>query len=383
MDRKGILKASLVLLHLLLITPQLSAQSMVDKKATAETKALYSNLTKISKQGILFGHQDTDAYGVHWKADGKRSDVKDITGAFPAVHGWDLGKIGGPLNIDSVDFQKMLEWIRATYQRGGINTISWHLDNPLTGESSWSKGDAVKESLPGGKAHQKYLEHLNYVADFLNKCTSGTTMIPIIFRPFHEHNGDWFWWGKGVCAEDEYIALWKFTIQYLRDEKKLHHLIYAFSPDRSRIDINNFRSGYLYGYPGDEFVDILGYDDYQDLRNQENVKQRSNDLIYGLREISAIAKEKNKVAALTETGQEKIPDAKFFTGFLLPALKADPAIQISYLLLWRNARPDHHYAPYKGHPAEADFVNFYKAPETLFEEDVRNIYSSKKLAIKK
>jgi mannan endo-1,4-beta-mannosidase len=361
------------------------AQQLVDKKATAETRALFRNLQRIPEHGYLFGHQDTDAYGVTWKAEQSRSDVKDVTGDFPALHGWDLGKIGRPLNIDSVDFEKMLGWMKAAYKRGAVNTISWHLDNPLTGESTWSKGDAAKESLPGGKAHTKYLEHLNHLADFLAKCKSESgEMIPIIFRPLHEHNGDWFWWGKGVASEQDYINLWKFTVQFLRDQRNLHHLIYAFSPDRSRLDLKNFRTSYLYAYPGDEWVDVLGYDDYQDVRaNDQNVKKRMQDLITGMKELSGLATEKNKIAALTETGQEKIPESKFFTDFVLKALAADPSMRISYIMFWRNARKDHHYVPYKGHPAEKDFAAFYKDPRTLFESDIANMYVTDKTLLKK
>jgi mannan endo-1,4-beta-mannosidase len=359
------------------------AQRMVDPNATAETKALYQNLGRISNEGVMFGHQDTDAYGIGWKAERSRSDVKDITNDFPAVHGWDLGKIGSPLNIDSVDFNNMIQWIRDAYERGGVNTISWHLDNPLTGESTWSKSDAVKESLPGGKAHAKYMEHLNHLADFLDKCVSGSVKVPIIFRPFHEHNGNWFFWGKGVAKEDDYLNLWKFTVQYLRDERKIHHLIYAFSPDRSRINLKDFRKDYLYAYPGDDWVDMLGYDDYQDVRHHEATEeQRVKDMATGLRELSILAKEKNKVAALTETGQEKIPDSDFFTNFLLKVLKSDPQIKISYLLLWRNARTDHHYVPFKGHPAAADFIKFHADRITLFESDVRNLYVENKPLVK-
>jgi mannan endo-1,4-beta-mannosidase len=279
----------------------------------------------------------------------------------------------------------MLGWIKGAYSRGAVNTISWHLDNPLTGESTWSKGDAARESLPGGKAHAKYLEHLNYIADFLAECKSENgVMIPIIFRPLHEHNGDWFWWGKGVASEEDYISLWKFTVQFLRDERNLHHLIYAFSPDRSRLDLSNFRGSYLYAYPGDDWVDVLGYDDYQDVRaNDQNVKQRMRDLITGMKQLSALAKDKRKIAALTETGQEKIPESKFFTDFILKALAADPSIQISYIMFWRNARKDHHYVPYKDHPASKDFVKFYSDPRTLFESDIQNMYASDKPLLKK
>jgi mannan endo-1,4-beta-mannosidase len=372
-----------LLTAVLLLIAQFAFSQLVDPSATAETRALHANLMRVAEHGFLFGHQDTDAYGVTWKAEDNRSDVKDITGDFPAVHGWDLGKIGRPMNIDSVDFGRMLEWIKAAYRRGAVNTISWHLDNPLTGESTWSKGDAAKESLPGGKAHTKYLEHLNHLADFLDKCETDGVKIPIIFRPLHEHNGDWFWWGKGVASEADFINLWKFTVQFLRDERKIHHLLYAFSPDRSRLDIKNFRISYLYAYPGDEWVDVLGYDDYQDVNADKNQKQRANDLVSGLKQLSVLAKEKNKVAALTETGQEKIPEATFFTNFLLKSIKADRAINVSYVMFWRNARKNHHYVPYKGHPAADDFRKFHSDPGTLFESDIMNMYVPGKSLVKK
>lgn len=362
------------------------SQGLIDKEATRETKALYQNLIRISEKGFLFGHQDTDAYGVGWRGDANRSDVKDVTGAYPAVHGWDLGKIGTDKNIDSVPFQNMIKWIQETYSRGGVNTISWHIDNPLTGESSWSKTNTVKELLPEGTAHEKYLEHLNHLAAFLDKCELGGVKIPIIFRPFHEHNGDWFWWGKGICTEEEYRSLWKFTVDYLRTKKNLHHLIYAFSPDRSRMDMNRFRESYLYGYPGDDYVDIIGYDNYWDVGsnyNKASDAQKIKDLVTGLKGISMIAAEKKKVAALTETGMEKISNQKWFTDVILNPIKSDPAIRIAYLMAWRNDREDHHYVPYKGHPAVENFLVFYRDKKTFFESDLQNLYQSNKPLIKK
>lgn len=360
-----------------LVSAPLLGQELVDKNATAETKALYENLRRITQYGFMFGHQDTDAYGVGWKGDANRSDIKDVTGSFPAVHGWDLGKIGQPDNIDGVPFGKMLDWIRQTYERGGINTISWHVDNPLTGESSWSKGDAVKESLPGGKANAKFREHLEHLAEFLGQCKSGDTYIPIIFRPWHEHNGDWFWWGKGNAGEQDYIKLWKYTVEFLRDEKGFHHLIYAFSPDRSRIDISNFKKSYLYAYPGDDYVDIIGLDNYWDVGlkyNKQSKENRRRDFISGLKGLTSIASEKRKVAAVTETGLEAVTNPQWFTTVVLEPIRSDPAIQIAYLMVWRNDREDHHYAPYKGHPAEKDFIIFFDDKSTLFESDLQNMY---------
>ncbi len=353
------------------------AQTPIDKSATAETKALLVNLHRIPDRGFMFGHQDGDAYGVGWFGEEGRSDVKELTGSYPAVHGWDLGKEGTEKNIDGVPFTRIRQGIIQTYERGGINTISWHVDNPVSGGGSWDTTRAVKNILPGGSYHQQFLERLDIIADFLNSLQSGNTKIPVVWRPWHEHNGNWFWWGKGNCTEDEYIALWRFTVDYFRNVKKLHHLLWAFSPDRSRIDISNFKSSYLWGYPGDDYVDIIGYDNYMDVGapwNRKSQQERINDLVTGLKGITAIAREKNKVAAMTETGLESIPQPDWYTAVILNPLKANPDIRIAWVLVWRNFDTKHHYAPYKGHPAEADFLIFYNDPITLFEKDIKDMY---------
>lgn len=357
---------------------QSRGQSLIDKNATEETKALYSNLAIIRTQGFLFGHQDDDAYGVTWKGEKNRSDVKDVCGSYPAVHGWDIGKnLNNPNNIDGVLFTDMLYWIEQTYKRGGINTISWHWDNPVTKGDAWDKTPAVKDILPGGVKHAELTSKLDLLADFFNKCKSGQVFIPVIFRPWHEHNGDWFWWGKGNCSEEEYIKLWKFTVDYLKNTKSIHHLIYTFSPDRSRIELANAKAGYLYAYPGDDYVDILGLDNYMDVGvkwNKKSPEIQRAEFIQSLKLISQVATEKKKIPALTETGLEGITNPGWFTEVILNPMKENKDIQIAYILVWRNGNTNHHYAPYKGHSSESDFKKFFNDPKTLFESDLKSIY---------
>lgn len=201
---------------------------LTDPLATPETKALYQNLQKVAQKGILFGHQDTLAYGVGWKAarDDFDSDVHRVCGKFPSVFGWDLGHIGTPANIDGVPFENMKVWIAKGYERGGISTISWHARVPGTGQSSWTRKKVVGSLLPGGDNHEAFVEKLDQVAAFISdlKGSKGEP-IPIIFRPYHEHNGDWFWWGAKWCAPDEYKQLWRFTTDHLRKTKGLHNII--------------------------------------------------------------------------------------------------------------------------------------------------------------
>ncbi len=358
------------------------SQFPIDSKATVKTKLLLQNIKRISKKGIMFGHQDDDAYGVGWREEVGRSDIKSITGSYPAVHGWDVSQLYNPHNLDTVYFDKMVGWIKDTYKRGGITTISWHLDNPHSKGNSWDKTPAVKHILPGGESHQDYLIKLDQLADFFKKCKVGFTKIPIIFRPYHEHNGDWFWWGKGNCTEEEYIQLWKFTSDYLRDEKGIHQLLYAFSPDRSRLNLEDGKSSYLYGYPGDDYVDIVGYDNYWDVghpANKKTIEEQGKDLAKGLQLITAVAQEKNKVATLSETGQESLLNDKWFTEVLLNPIKnSQKPIEIAWILVWRNANTKHHYAPYPGHKSEPDFKEFVNDDLSFMESDLDNPYKKDK-----
>lgn len=132
--------------------------SISDKKSTPETIALYKNLITTSKKAILFGHQDDLAYGVNWKYEPGRSDVKDVTGDYPAVYGWDLGGIekSSPKNLDGVSFELMRRYMADVKKRGGVNTISWHLDNPISGKNAWDNSTkSIASILPGGENHKK------------------------------------------------------------------------------------------------------------------------------------------------------------------------------------------------------------------------------------
>lgn len=341
-----------------------------DSRATKQTKALFKNLHLIKEKGVLFGHQDDLAYGVHWKAEKTRSDIRDVCGAFPAVYGWEIAWIGNSShNLDTVDFKKMKKWIRQGYRRGGVITIGWHMNNPKTGSSAWDKTGAIKDILPGGPKHFFYKQRLDVAAGFFSSLKSSWLFghpIPIIFRPFHEHTGDWFWWGRPNNTPEDYIALWRFTVEYLRDIKGLHNLLYAYSPD-----IFESKGHYLECYPGDEWVDILGLDDYHDVSSSERI----SNLTKRLKTVVEIAEEKGKIAALTETGYERIPQDDWWTEMLLKHIKNDPiASRIAYLLVWRNARETHHYAPYKGHGSSRDFIKFYQDEFTIFENDLPQMY---------
>lgn len=365
--------------------------ALTDSQATPETQALYRNLFAMQGKHVLFGHQDDLAYGVHWIREEGRSDVKDTVGAYPAVSGWEIGglAIGAEENLDRVNFGKMQQWIKDVYLRGGINTISWHMYNPVTGENSWSGGDTVRHLIPGGDHHEKFKTWLDTFVEFnqqlfIEKQNGERIHIPIIFRPWHEHNGDWFWWAKGHTIEADYKALWRFTVEYLRDQHQQHNLIYAFSPDRSRMNLDSFETDYLWGYPGDEYIDIIGFDNYHDLKaatDPADQQQKLRDLIFSLQQVATIAEAKNKLAALSEGGSDGIPNPRFWTDVLLAGLNHDELTRkISYVVVWRNANKaieqrDHFYAPYPEHASAGNFREFYAHPFVLFNDGLPGLYT--------
>ena len=154
------------------------------------------------------------------------------------------------------------------------------------------------------------------------------------------------------------------TVEHL-EAKGVDNCLYAYSPGTEP----QTEEEYLERYPGDDIIDLIGFDTYQGPHNRDSYL---NGIQRMLNIIEKIGKEHNKIIAVTETGFEGVPDPQWWTGTLLPALNNHP---IAYALVWRNARErtTPHYAPYPGHPSAEDFVQFYNEPKTLFAKDI-NLY---------
>ena len=349
-------------------------KSLIDKNATAETRNLFRNLDILAENHTLFGHQHATEYGHGWSGDADRSDVRSVCGSHPAVIGVDImGFTVGTPEAIAANKEHVRKNVVDTYNRGGVTTVAWHFANPVSGGGFYwidtVSLPAVKYLIPGGEAHEKYKGILDGVADWAGSLVGADgKLVPVIFRPFHEFDGGWFWWGATHCTREEFISLWRFTVTYLRDTKGVNNFIYAFSPD------NRFETEekFLERYPGDEFVDMVGMDNYGDLgRNQYNTPLAAKKL----KIVSDYAKKAGKLAALTETGLESIPDTTWWTETLLKTMRTGD-MKLCYVLVWRNDRnsPTHYYAPFPGHTSVPDFLKFYDDPYTLFEADLKGIY---------
>lgn len=348
----------------------------IDSKATKETKALFSNLQRIQENHILVGHHDATLYGHTWAGDENRSDIKDVCGSHPALIGFDFAiATNQPSESTIKRLETTLKRTVEAYDRGAVVTFCWHANNPYNGQTAWvdttkAVGNTVRELLPGGKAHEAYKINLKQIAGMAKLAIgSDGKLIPIIFRPFHEMEGGWFWWGRPFRTAEEFKELWRFTVEYLRDNLGVHNFIYAYSTDCK------FKTSeeYLTDYPGDKYVDVLGMDDYWDFRpdgaNNPTLAAEKVKIISGL------AQAKGKLAAMTETGLESIPDSTWFTNKLLPVLRYKGA-KLAYVMLWRNdTRMKYHfYAPFPGQISVPDFLKFYNDEYTLFENDLKGIY---------
>lgn len=329
-------------------------------QSTEQELSLKSVLEKAVSEGrFYYAHQDDLMYGHSWRlADDDvtfvNSDVQQTCGEYPGMLGYDLGgiELASERNLDRNSFEKIRLSAQKHYTKGGLVTFSWHLRNPLTGGDSWdvSSNKVVESILPGGEKHSEFMLWLQRTADFLESLE-----IPVIFRPWHENSGSWFWWGAGLCTPEQFKQLWIMTYDYMVGERGLTNMLWAYSP-------NGILSAeeYMVTYPGDKYVDILGIDYYDGYRPGFVQAMRGQ-----LDILNQLCKEHGKILSVSETGLEGIKDPKWFTEQLLKAVEGYP---IAYVLTWRNAwdMPGHFYGPWKGADCEEDFVKFYNDPRTIF-----------------
>ena len=345
-------------------------------------EALLTRLDTLRQHGYMYGHQDDPFYGITWEWERTdRSDTKELVGDYPAVMGFELGGIEmeDKANLDSVPFDWMREEIIKHHQRGGIITISWHPRNPLNGKTAWIESDlkeyaealatgtpadslidpkhTVASIIEGGELHDKGMTWVKRVADFIGSLkTSEGEVVPVIFRPWHENTGNWFWWGEANCTADEYKSLWNMTQDYM-NEQLPGQLIWSYSPSPRSVE------HLLERWPGDDRVQLFGMDAYQ-WGTEEDFKAQ---LAFGLKLMNDFVKDHPMLIAVTECGRvnSDIPD--WWTRVFNPIASQYP---ICYCLPWRNAAKEH-FGASKDAPTAEDFKQFYALDNTLFLQDIK------------
>ena len=368
----------------------LTACSGEKKTAEAEktpAEQLAERLDSLRQKGYMFGHQDDPMYGLTWSGIANplqqigdslqqyqdSSDVKNTCGDYPAVMGFELGgiELGNDKSLDSVPFRRITQEVIRHYERGGIITLSWHPRNPVTDVneggtfpegSAWDVSDAsvVRNILLGGSHHEKFQLWMQRMSDFLSTLkTQDGQPVPIIFRPWHENTGSWFWWGEKLCTAEEYKALWNMLQDKLTADG-FDNLLWAYSPGMA-ADLTEEK--YLERYPGDDRVKLVGIDGYQWGGKEEFMAQ----LDQNLQMLCAFAEKHGKIAALTECGLKNLTDPTWWVSSLQPVVDKYP---ISYLLVWRNYKEEW-FGPSPSQPDAPYFKEFYDAPKTLFLKEIQ------------
>lgn len=290
--------ALLFALCILMLTCQTSPKQKsleeADSHLSEEAVNLMKYLEAISGKQILTGqHSYLSRLSV------APDSLYRLTRKYPAIWGFDFGFSGIPGDTDDIAFRPaLMKEMKMLHQQGSIITITYHQANPVMGEPCTFK-EGVQSELTeeqwdelleyGSVLYGKWKAQMDLIAGYLLELKEAG--IPILFRPYHEMNGGWFWWG-GHPGEDRFIALWKQLYHLYTHDYKLDNLIWIWSPD----DPNHGLDGY---YPGDDYVDIVGCDvyhfgkekPYYKKENYEKILSVSPGKLLGIGECSEIPSE--------------------------------------------------------------------------------------------
>ncbi len=239
-----------------------------DVNATDETRALMSYLASVYGEHIISGQQEIYNYGPH-DFEYEFEYLNDLTGHYPALRGFDYGNFCCPaFGSDDGSTERVIDWVK---NKNGIAESTFHLNVPVdmssyeigsridfaqttySEKTDFSPSKAVQE---GTKENQYYMQALTTLAEQFSKLQDEG--IPIIWRPLHEaeggggETGSWFWWGRE--GSEAYKELWIYTYKTLTEKFGLHNLIWEWNSYDFATSAD--------WYPGDEYVDIIGYDKY-------------------------------------------------------------------------------------------------------------------------
>jgi mannan endo-1,4-beta-mannosidase len=240
------------------------SNQLADPEADSPTQTLMNYLVSQYGQRTLAGLQHNSSDNLSFPV---ATYLSQSGGVVPAIRGSDLidyspSRIAFGENPRN-ETEQTIAWARET---GGIVTAMWHWNAPanLVNQpgKEWWRGfysDATTFDLPGALAnpasgdYQLLLRDIDAIAVELQKYEDAG--VPVIWRPLHEAQGTWFWWGDH--GPDAFKQLWGLMHDRLTNHHELHNLIWEFTSSAAEAD-------HLDWYPGDDVVDIVGLDIYTD-----------------------------------------------------------------------------------------------------------------------
>lgn len=250
---------------------------LTDSQATPETQLLMNYLTEVYGNHIISGQQEIYGGGNDGNTELEFDWIHNLTGKYPAIRGFDFMNYNPLYGWEDGTTDRMIDWVN---NRDGIATASWHINVPRN-FTTYQLGDHVdwKEAtykptetnfntanavIPGTKEYQYVMSTIDDLAEQLLILQDNN--VPVLFRPYHEAEGNgglngegaWFWWAS--AGADVYKQLWDMLYTELTETYGLHNLIWTYN-------------SYVYNtspawYPGDDRVDIVGYDKYNTIYNR-------------------------------------------------------------------------------------------------------------------
>jgi mannan endo-1,4-beta-mannosidase len=259
----------------------------VTPNASPEAVQLLEYLHSISGKNILTGQHCVPLVG-----STRLAAVQKMVHKYPAVFGQDFG-FSEPGTWDGINFRQQIvdEAIRRNSE-GFIITLMWHQVRPLDEEPVDFK-ESVQGELsveeweqlvtPGTALNERWKSQVDVIAFFLKQLKYAG--VPVLWRPYHEMNGGWFWWGKKE-GENGYKKLYQMLFDRLVNFHKLNNLIWVYNCNEVKLGVDSYKTY----YPGDDYVDVVATDVYTEGFNQSNYDS-----------ICELAKD--KLIALGEVGQ--------------------------------------------------------------------------------
>ncbi len=283
---------------------------LCNKNATKRAIRLYRELVDIRGKGIITGQHTQDV------ACCEIEYLRDITGKEPKLRGYEMLSYSPNINYEASGFEcldevyqnrhTMEEAIKWGRKEDSMVTLSFHWFSPIGGSDKafYSEHTDFMPSkiLKDGSAEQKaFMSDLDHVSDILKDFKDND--VPVLWRPFHECDGTWFWWGREGAEITRELYLMMFDI--FVNEKHLDNLIWVWnSKDKN-------------AYPGDDHTDVVSVDIYPDKYVPSDYAKEYEELVAGT--------SCDKVAALAEVGY--IPDI---------GLLKKSRVPWSYFMSWSN-----------------------------------------------
>ena len=242
----------------------------VNPNAATEVRAVLEYLESIRGKGIIVGqHTQT-------MEQRELKQIEKVTGKVPALCGFELLAYSPNINYETCDeeclkeinenkgtLQRAYEWA----EKGGLITFTWHWYSPIGGKdkafySVNTDFDASKVFEEGSEERKAFYHDMDVMAELLQGFAD--KKIPILWRPFHESEGQWFWWGaKGM---DVARKLYREMFRYYTDVKHLDNLIWVWNNPRAE------------GYVGDEYCDIVTMDAYPPAHEHISLSEKYDEL---------------------------------------------------------------------------------------------------------